>query len=119
MRVHFALPFLAAALAGCTVLPEGERETSRSTSSDSGYYSSPVVQPLPGSATIQGLPAPRSEAAGQCLSRLGQTGAQYSQLPDRYVDQGCTTLGTVQLAGLPADRSTLGVTNLGPVTCEV
>jgi hypothetical protein len=46
-------------------------------------------------------------------------GADYSPLPDRYVDQGCTNLGTVQLATLSADRSTLGVSNLGPVTCEV
>jgi hypothetical protein len=121
MRVRSALPFLAAALAGCTVLPEGQREASRSTGADanSGYYSSPVVQPLPGNATVQGLPAPYSEASGQCLSRLGQTGADYSALPDRYIDQGCTNLGTVQLATLAADHSTLGVSNLGPVTCEV
>jgi len=119
MRARYTLPLLTAALAGCTVLPEGAKEQSRSTrtDTDSGYYSSPVVQPLPG--TVQRLPAPRSEATGQCLSRLGQTGAEYSELPDRYVDQGCTTLGTVQLAALSADRSTLGVTNLGPVTCEV
>jgi hypothetical protein len=121
MRVHFALPLFAAALAGCTVLPEGASEKSRATRTDtnSGYYSSPVVQPLPGPATVQRLPAPRSEAAGQCLSRLGQTGADYAPLPDRYIEQGCTNLGTVQLAALAADHSTLAVSNLGPVTCEV
>jgi len=111
MRVHFALPLLATALAGCTMLPEGTREPSRQTSAGPrSTYSSPVVQ---------SLPAPRNEAVGQCLSRLGQAGADYAALPDRYVDRGCTTLGTVQLASLSADRSTLGVTNLGPVTCEV
>jgi hypothetical protein len=121
MRVRFALLLFATALAGCTVLPEGERGSSRSarTDSEAGYYSSPVVQPLPGPATAQALPAPRSEATGQCLSRLGQTGAEYSALPDRYIDQGCTNLGTVRLAALAADHTTLGVSNLGPVTCEV
>ena len=109
MRVPFALLPFAASLAGCSMLPQGAAEPSRSTSADT-WYSAPVVQPLP---------APRSEAVGQCLSQLGQTGAEYSALPDRYVDQGCTTLGTVQLAALPADGSTLGVTNIGPVTCEV
>ena len=48
-----------------------------------------------------------------------QAGAEYSALPDRYVDQGCTNLGTVQLAALHSDAATLGVSNLGPVTCEV
>ena len=123
MRFRFVLPLIAASLAGCTMLPEGRGDPHRSTRNDTGeWYSDPVVQPLPGSqsaAVVQPLPAPRSEAAGQCLSRLGQAGAEYAALPDRYVDQGCTTLGTVQLAALSADRSTLGVTNLGPVTCEV
>jgi hypothetical protein len=112
MRVRFASVLLAASLAGCTMLPEGASESHRSTSggTQSGYYSSPVVQPLP---------VPRTEVAGQCLSRLGQAGADYSPLPDRYIDQGCTNLGTVQLAALHADSASLGVSNLGPVTCEV
>ena len=29
------------------------------------------------------------------------TGADYSALPDRYIEQGCTNLGTVQLASAP------------------
>lgn len=108
MRVRFVLLPTAALLAGCSMLPENASQPHRSAGS--GSYSSPVVQPLP---------APRGEGAGQCLSRLGQMGAEYSPLPDRYVDQGCTTLGTVQLAALSSDSSTLGVSNLGPVTCEV
>jgi hypothetical protein len=111
MRVSFALPLIAASLAGCSMLPGRSAESHRSTSADTGgWYSSPVVQPLP---------APQNEAAGQCLSQLGQTGADYSALPDRYIDQGCTNLGTVQLAALHADSASLGVSNLGPVTCEV
>jgi hypothetical protein len=110
MRVPFALPLIAASLAGCSMLPERAAQSRQSSSDTDSWYSSPVVQPLP---------AQRSEAAGQCLSRLGQAGADYSALPDRYIDQGCTNLGTVQLSTLSADRSTLGVSNLGPVTCEV
>lgn len=109
MRVHFVIPLIAASLAGCTMLPGGASEHRSSSADSNSSYSSPVVQPIP---------APRSEAAGQCLSRLGQ-GAEYSALPDRYIDQGCTNLGTVQLAALHADNATLGVSNLGPVTCEV
>lgn len=125
MRVRFALPLLAAAVAGCTMVPGGRGEPHRSSRADSDtWYSDPVVQPLPssrseGAGLAQPLPAPRSQAAGQCLSRLGQSGAEYAPLPDRYIDQGCTNLGTVQLAALAADHSTLAVSNLGPVTCEV
>ena len=106
MRIRFALPLLAAALAGCSMLPDSAEP----------YRSTGVA---PGPSPVGALPAPRSEAAGQCLSRLGQMGADYAALPDRYADQGCTNLDTVQLAALSADQSTLGVTNLGPVTCEV
>jgi hypothetical protein len=111
MRVRLAFAVIAAPLAGCTMLPEGRSEPHRSANADAGAaYSSPVVQPLP---------APHNEAAGQCLSRLGQMGADYAALPDRYIEQGCTNLGTVQLASLHSDSTTLGVSNLGPVTCEV
>jgi hypothetical protein len=109
MRVRFAPALIAASLAACSMLPDGATEPRRSTGSGTSY-SSPVVQPLP---------APQGEAAGQCLSRLGQMGADYSALPDRYLDQGCTNLGTVRLAALHADSASLGVSNLGPVTCEV
>ena len=104
MKTWPALLLATAALAGCSALPErtSERRQSMATSSPSLY-----------------LPAPRSAEAGQCLSRLGQMGAQYSAVPDRYLEQGCAVLGTVQLATLRSDDATLGVTNLGPVTCEV
>jgi hypothetical protein len=107
MRVRLLSLLIAASLAGCSMLPEGQ---SAARPDGSSRYSAPAVQPLP---------APRSAAAGQCLARLEQMGADYAALPDRYIGQGCTNLGTVQLAALSADRATLGVTNLGPVTCEV
>jgi hypothetical protein len=110
MRASLLLPIIVAVLGGCTVLPERSGEQRRASAETGARYSSPVVQPLP---------RPHDEAVGQCLSRLGQMGAQYSPLPDRYIDQGCTNLGTVQLAALSSDYATLGVSNIGPVTCEV
>lgn len=109
MRVRFASFLMAASLAGCSVLPDGAAEPYRSTRAG--------VAPAPSPA--RSLPAPHDAVAGQCLARLGQLGAEYSPLPDRYIDQGCNTLGTVQLAALHSDEATLGVSNLGPVTCEV
>lgn len=93
----------AALLAGCSALPAetGQRRTTAS------------------SEPARSLPAPRTGEAAQCLSALGQMGASYAALPDRYIDQGCTNLNTVQLANLSSDRAMLAVTNIGPVTCEV
>jgi hypothetical protein len=106
MRSWPALLLACSALAGCSALPTfggDERQT--------------VAVAAP-SATLN-LPAPGTAVAGQCLSRLGQMGAQYTPVADRYLERGCATLGTVQLASLRSDDATLGVTNLGPVTCEV
>ncbi len=103
--VRIALGLVCVALlAGCSALPERSSERQAS-----------VAAPSPSRA----VPAPINPATGQCLSKLGQSGASYTPLPDRYVDQGCSILGTVQLASLPSDSSKLAVTNLGPVTCEV
>ena len=99
-----ALLLGAAAVAGCSALPETASERRQN-----------VASPSP----TRTVTVPRSPEANQCMARLGQTGAQYSSVPDRYVGQGCAVLGTVQLASLPSDTSTLSVTNLGPVTCEV
>ena len=99
-----ALLLGAAALAGCSALPESVAERRQT-----------LASPSP----TRTVAVPRSPQAGQCLARLGQLGAEYTAVPDRYVDQGCAILGTVQLASLPSDTSHLGVTNLGPVTCEV
>jgi hypothetical protein len=99
-----ALLLGAAALAGCSALPES-----------AGARRQSVAAPSP----TRTVAIPRNPETGQCLARLGRLGAEYTAVPDRYVDQGCAIVGTVQLASLPSDRSHLGVTNLGPVTCEV
>lgn len=102
VRTGIAL-ICAALVAGCSAVPEGrgQQQTSASGNKPSA------------------LPAPRSAEAGQCLSRLVQMGAQYTALDDRYLGQGCSQLSTVQLSSLASDGSSLGVTNIGPVTCEV
>src|SRR5688500_14684898 len=104
MTKWLALLAGAAAVAGCSALPASTAERRQT-----------VATPGP----TRTLSVPRNPATGQCLARLGQLGAEYTAVPDRYLDQGCAILGTVQLASLPSDTSHLGVTNLGPVTCEV
>jgi hypothetical protein len=99
--VRIAFGLICALLAGCSALPE--QRSDRRTAA----------------APARTVATPRSPEAGQCLARLGQTGAEYSAVPDQYLDQGCAIVGTVQLASLPSDQSPLAVTNLGPVTCEV
>jgi hypothetical protein len=67
--------------------------------------------------------APQSYAATDnelgCLADLGASGARFERLPDTYAAPGCNKLGTVQLSALAGDRSTFGVSNLGPVRCPV
>jgi hypothetical protein len=66
---------------------------------------------------------PQSYAASMeergCLADLGASGARFERLPDTYAAPGCNKLGTVQLSALAGDRSTFGVSNLGPVRCGV
>ncbi len=63
-------------------------------------------------------PAPRSDDA-VCLAELGQTGARFAPLPDAYEAPGCARLGTVRLAALAGDRSSIALGNLGPVRCDL
>lgn len=67
--------------------------------------------------------APQSYAVNaqdrSCLADLGASGARFEPLPDTYAAPGCNKLGTVQLSALAGDRSQFGVSNLGPVQCNV
>lgn len=90
----------AMALAGCSAVSDG---------ASSGA----------GSRQAHSMPAYRSPEAAQCLADLGQSGARYTPLPDRYLANGCTNLNTVQLIALQADNAQVGIANLGPVTCGV
>lgn len=93
-----ALALILAALAGCQVLPE-HQSTRRPQAPAAGTSVSPGPQ------------------ARQCLAELGQTGARFSPLPDRYAGEGCALLNTVDLRSLQGDRGAFAISNIGPVTC--
>lgn len=98
-RIVAALSIVALT-AGCGAVPSG-RDSSRAS--------------IARSTTVF---TPRPEA-GRCLSQLSTTRAQFTPLPDQYYGAGCTTLGTVRLAALKSDETSLALSNLGPVTCPV
>jgi hypothetical protein len=104
MQRLFLVLASAALVAGCSAVPERSSDRRQSTAAPGGPARTP---------------APVSRATGQCLAELDRAGARYTPVPDRYLDQGCSILGSVQLASLPSDQAVLAVTNLGPVTCEV
>lgn len=60
-----------------------------------------------------------SPAFGQCLSELSAQRARFEPLADEYFGKGCSNVNTVRLSGLASDTSSLGLTNLGPVTCSM
>lgn len=96
----------ALALSACSALP----------GSDGGRSSSsqPTRQVGSAEARLSNAPATR-----QCLAQLGTTRAHFESLPDEYHGGGCSTLGTVKLASLQSDRATIGLANIGPVSCPV
>lgn len=100
MRKLLALMPAVALLAACNVLPQtaGQQRATvqRSTS------------------VITARPETR-----QCLATLSATQANFTPLPDQYYGAGCSTLGTVRLASLRSDEASLGLSNLGPVTCPL
>lgn len=98
MRQFLALLPLVASLSACIDIPQASKRqsVSRSTSFAS-------VRP----------------EARQCLAQLGATRANFTPLPDEYYGAGCSTLNAVQLSSLRSDNASLGVANLGPVTCPL
>ena len=96
-RSIILLPLLAL-LAACGVVPEGRQQ-----------------EPLRRSTLVF---SPRPEAR-QCLAGLGRANASFTPLPDQYFGAHCSTLNTVKLVSLRSDSATLGLANLGPVTCPL
>lgn len=102
-RIFLAGPLAAVmALAACVGAPGGGRNVP---------VKRPVAQkPVP-------MPAPRladDAATRQCMADLGAASVQYSALPDRLYDGGCSTLGSVKLIDIGTP-----VTNLGAMTCPL
>lgn len=88
---------LTALLAGCIGSPE-----------------QPVRKPVRGGTGATLSQSPQTRA---CLANLGAAQARFTPLPDQYYGAGCSTLGSVRLESLRADDGSLGITNLGPVSC--
>ncbi|USA38635.1 extensin family protein [Pelagerythrobacter marinus] len=88
------------ALAGCQLLPEGDRGRGPRPPAESG-----------------GGTVSNNALARQCLAELGATGAAFTPLPDRYAGPGCSLLNTVELSRLAGDRGSFSISNLGPVAC--
>lgn len=113
---HAVLLYCASlALAGCSLVPQSARDSQAHGRGEAGAVSQVPERPRPGAALITS----RRPADAQCFAELGEAGARFDALPDQYWDQGCSTLGTVQMHALQGDDGTLQVTNLGPVTCPV
>ena len=99
MRQVIAILPLLALLSGCIDIPSpsAKRQTVRQS-------------------TTTFTPSPE---ARQCMSELGATQASFTPVPDRYFEGGCSTLNSVRLSTLRSDHDSLGVTNIGPVTCPL
>lgn len=98
-----------------SLIPGGSSGTAPGAASSSAR-----AQPQP-STRIASAPqsyAPRPEDVS-CLADLGASGAQFNPIPDTYAAPGCNKLGTVQLMALAGDRTSLSISNLGPVRCGV
>lgn len=100
MRKHFALVPAIMLLGACGAIPQDRQAARESIGQSTRFHT----------------PRPDTQ---QCLARLGEARAGFTPLPDQYYGAGCKTLGTVRLASLRSDDATLGLSNLGPVTCPL
>lgn len=98
------------ALSGCSFVPGSGEQYPSAGRSGADTRSATVNAPAP---------LARNAEERQCLSQLGQAGALFDALPDRYLGQGCSNLNTVQMHALAGDDGRLDVSNVGPVTCPV
>ncbi len=115
-----ALASLAALslLSACTMVPEGGQARSsagaRAPAGNNGGYAGVSRGPA-----ITQLPAAIAPGDRQCLTQLDQSGVQFTPVADAYLGEGCSTVGTVQLAALAGDSARLAISNIGPVQCAV
>lgn len=125
--LRFLAPTMAAAsLAGCGgIIPAsdgaGAARYGASSGASSGNSSSQTYTRQPSRAVVAAIPqsVARRGNEANCISDLGSGGARFNALPDTYAAPGCHKLGTVQLMSLAGDRGTFGISNLGPVKCDV
>ncbi len=101
MRRILAIAFIPFVLAGCGVAPDTREPASR---------------PVTNAGGVTGREDPQ---ALKCLAQLGETGADFAPLPDRYYGAGCQALDSVKLDRVGGDLGPLLVTNLGPLACPM
>jgi len=117
-----ALGFAALALSGCgSLVPVSSGPSQGAPSGTSGANTPPPID-RSGSRLASAPRGYRATGPGggptaSCIADLGNAGARFDPLPDRYAGPGCHTLGTVQLSALSGDDGMFGVSNLGPVKC--
>ncbi|MCJ2182974.1 extensin family protein [Novosphingobium sp. 1949] len=104
MRATLLILPLLATLSACIDSPQARRPARQSARGPGSH--GPAI-------------APPSPAYAQCLSALSAQQARFTPLPDAYHGNGCSTRNTVQLSSLASDSASLGLTNLGPVTCSM
>ncbi|MEM1133204.1 MAG: extensin family protein [Pseudomonadota bacterium] len=113
-RWSLAAPLAALLLSGCGAIPQ-----------IAGRGNDAPARPA--SASSAASPASRiavNASTRQCHSALKKADVTFTPLPDRYLDGGCTQLGSVRMASLDLSRflrggGELAVANLGPVTCPM
>ena len=98
MRHLLVLLPLAASLTACVDVPRSSKR-----------------QPVRQSTAF----VPPNPEERQCLAELGATQANFTPIPDRYFGGGCSTINAVNLSSLRSDTASLGLSNLGPVTCPL
>ncbi|MEL7189329.1 MAG: extensin family protein [Pseudomonadota bacterium] len=96
------------ALQACNFLPFG-------LGSDDGSSSGRDV----GVSAPSGPSSIGPSSAGACVAELSAAGTRFSTLPDTYGAPGCNQIGTVKMSALAGDASQFGISNIGPVKCEV
>jgi len=60
----------------------------------------------------------RDRDTQMCLARLGQSGSQFSILPDRHDGPGCRTVNAVALAAIRGDKASFAIANTSAIECD-
>lgn len=120
MKRVLPLSLVSLVLAGCSLVPQSDYQPRDRDHSSARTQASTRLSTPPGAPRVTMQPAVAMRSAdAQCLTQLSSVGASFDALPDRYTDQGCSALNTVQMHALQGDDGRLDVSNLGPVTCPV
>lgn len=103
-------------LSACTVVPGSVAQGGASRSNAASGTGAVMAARAP---AITQRPVAVSPDQRQCMTELNQSGAQFTPVVDNYFGNGCSTVGTVQLAALSGDGGRMSVGNIGPVQCGV